>query len=499
MTAHPSSTNYFLPKVITMRASVFFSRMVLGAFVLMGGSVAWGCTSTVQEPDEGLDNSAASEDTKNTQEAVEPSQHWASLEHIKSLRFGGEGADTLWSTARDPSGNIVVTGALGAFADLGDGKGTQDGERNAFVAKFDSDGHLMWTWHFVGNGEADGTAVAVDGDGNVLVTGGFRGKLDAGGVLIHNVNDAGVFLAKLDPKGTLVWCKSFEGSGEALGGAIAADLAGNIWVGGDFAGTLNLGGEILHSAGETDGFVGSFDAQGNHVWSRRLGGKELDSVVSLNASKSDRLLVGGRFGEGDGTQGKGAPKAIAAELDGSGNTLWSVRLNSGSDAWSNAIARGQSGVVAITGGSAGRMQLGTDEITSEAGAFVLVVDPTGKRLWTKASTGTGFDEGTAITIDTDESVVVSGRYDSKTVDLGGGAMSNAGGWDIFVAKYDSRGGHVWSQALGGQSDDQARGVFVDHKGRIGVAGFFAQTLSVGEGSLVSAGAFDGFLTWLKPR
>ena len=93
---------------------------------------------------------------------------------------------------------------------------------DAFVAKLDNTGQLVWNT-FLGGGDmsssgAGGSAIAVDGSGNVYVTGyssatwgnplrAFSGSFDA-------------FVAKLDNTGQLVWNTFLGGGMNDYGNAI---------------------------------------------------------------------------------------------------------------------------------------------------------------------------------------------------------------------------------------------------------------------------------------
>src|SRR5262249_27173838 len=65
---------------------------------------------------------------------------------------------------------------------------------------------------------------------------------------------------------------------------------------------------------------------------------------------------------------------------------------------------------------------------------------------------------------------------------------NAGGYDAYVAKYDSSGGLQWSNQFGTANHDQAYGIAADGAGSVYVTGSTAGDMS---GS--SAGQNDAFL------
>jgi hypothetical protein len=71
-------------------------------------------------------------------------------------------------------------------------------------------------------------------------------------------------------------------------------------------------------------------------------------------------------------------------------------------------------------------------ILSFSGAHAL----TPAHLWSQRFGGTGDDSGRVVAVDGTGNVLVTGTF-TGTVNFGGGDLTSAGGYDIFVAKYDS--------------------------------------------------------------
>jgi hypothetical protein len=72
--------------------------------------------------------------------------------------------------------------------------------------------------------------------------------------------------------------------------------------------------------------------------------------------------------------------------------------------------------------------------------------------------------------------------------LGGDTLSTAGSSDIFLAKFDTSGGHVWSQQFVGgppPGGDHASGVAADADGNVLATGWFQGTVDFGAGPVVS--------------
>ncbi|MBA2524495.1 MAG: hypothetical protein H0V18_01745 [Pyrinomonadaceae bacterium] len=81
-------------------------------------------------------------------------------------------------------------------------------------------------------------------------------------------------------------------------------------------------------------------------------------------------------------------------------------------------------------------------------------------------------------------------------------LTNSGGWDPFVAKYDPDGNYVWARTFGNTAtattDERTWDLAVDASGNVYVAGFFNGTYDLdaspgGVNQLTSAGGTDAFI------
>jgi hypothetical protein len=224
--------------------------------------------------------------------SVNPNVLWADY-------LGGSSVDYGFSVAIDPAGNALVTGQTSAgFTGV---SGNHGGVSDAFVAKFDGNGSLVWVTYLGGSGGDSGRGIAVDGAGNALVTGqtsstdfaGPNGSLANGS--LQGTNDA--FVAKVNSDGTLAWATYLGGSSGDSGTGIAFDPNGNAMVTGsttsaDFAGaTGNHGGN--------DAFVAKVWSDGTQpdgtvAWATYLGGSGSDVANGIAVDTNGNALVAGQ-------------------------------------------------------------------------------------------------------------------------------------------------------------------------------------------------------------
>ncbi len=157
------------------------------------------------------------------------------------------------------------------------------------------------------------------------------------------------------------------------------------------------------------------------------------------------------------------------------------------------IAVDPEGNVYITGTFSGSILFGNTTTASTGGydIFIAKYNSTGTCLWVQKAGGAGADEGRDIAVDTRGNVYVTGQFTGPATF--GGLNLTSSNEDIFIAKYNSLGKVQWVQKAGGPKQDAGNGIFVDFAGYVYVAGFFTDTAVFGSKSLISAGSTDMFV------
>jgi hypothetical protein len=102
---------------------------------------------------------------------------------------------------------------------------------------------------------------------------------------------------------------------------------------------------------------------------------------------------------------------------------------------------------------------------------------------------------TAVAVDADGFLVVAGHNDGS-FSLGGEDLVNADGRDLFVAKLDRDGNHVWSVPFEATGTSYASDLALGQSEEIVVAGYFGGTLGIADPPFVSDGR-DAFVLKLR--
>jgi uncharacterized protein (AIM24 family) len=159
-----------------------------------------------------------------------------------------------------------------------------------------------------------------------------------------------------------------------------------------------------------------------------------------------------------------------------------------------------SGNVVVAGAVQGTVNFGGGSLTSISyvDLFVAKYDGTGRHLWSRrvGSTDTS-NTASGVAVDTKDNVLVTGSF-TGTADFGGQSLTSAGGPDIFLVKYSTAGNRLWARRFGSAGTDRGYAVAVDTSDNVVVTGFFTGTADFGGGPLTSAGGADVFLAKYSP-
>ncbi len=114
--------------------------------------------------------------------------------------------------------------------------------------------------------------------------------------------------------------------------------------------------------------------------------------------------------------------------------------------------------------------------------------------WAKSAGGTKEDYVNSVTTDASGNVYIAGDFLSPTIVIGSTILSNNGGPDMFIAKYDSNGNALWAKSAGRGNIDYASSLVCDGFGNIYAAGtFVSDSITFGSFTLFSKGEDDVFL------
>ncbi|MBK8596410.1 MAG: SBBP repeat-containing protein [Holophagales bacterium] len=174
--------------------------------------------------------------------------------------------------------------------------------------------------------------------------------------------------------------------------------------------------------------------------------------------------------------------------------VFSKRFGGASDQSITSVAVDGAGNVVVTGSFVGTIDFGGGALTSAGSQdiFLAKVNSNGTHLWSKRFGDSTAQAASGVAVDGSGNIYLTG-FMNGTVDFGGGALASAGGQDVFVVRFDAGGNHAWSKRFGDASNQLGTGIAVDGTGSVVQIGTFSGSMDFGGGTLTSAGSTDVFL------
>jgi len=452
------------------------------------------------------------------------------LDWVNSME--GSSYDACKAIALDDAGNVYATGYFSATVDFDAGPGvfnlTSVNAEDAYMAKYDPTGKLVWAKSIGDFRYQAGNAITVDANDNIYVTGIFFGTTDFDpGPAVFNLISAGnedIFVSKFDNNGNFTWAKRFGGPTNDFCNAIKLDAGGNIYFNGYFENTADFdpgtGVFDLVSAGGTDIFVCKLSNNGNLLWAKRIGGPSSDAAYDIDLDAQNNVYSTGFYwATADFDPGPGTYNLTSAAL-GNGYLL---KLTTNGDFIRVADLAGDSRVRCISlkldnSGSlclAGHFDGDADfdpgsgtamlhSVIDDDDIFIGKYDLDFNLQWIKQIEGPSFQKVFDIDVDAADNIYTTGHY-SGTADFDPGTaehkLTAAGDPDIFVLKLKPTGEFVWVAPATGSFFGSGYSLKVDKSNNIYVGGTFEGTKDFDPGpdeiKRTSAGQSESFVEKLR--
>ena len=307
-------------------------------------------------------------------------------------------------------------------------------------------------------------------------------------------------------------CQSCAGT--SLARASAVDGSGNVFVTGEFTGTVRFGTSTLVSVGGEDVFLAKWNTTTRMwTWAASGGGRGSDSGQSIAVSGSN-VYITGLFQStgvpaiaGQSLTGAGGIDVFVAKyVDGGGNFTngWATSGGGAGNDGGRSIAVNGSNVY-VTGSFdsntsfriAGQTLIGMGSDDVFIAKYIDTGSTTFSNSWATGAGGSGFDYGFGVAV-SGSNVFITGAFDSNTnASIAGQMLVGAGLTDIFVGKYIDTGTSFtngWATSSGGSADDVGASIAVNGSNVYVTGGFSSNTnVNIAGQTLAGAGASDIFL------
>jgi len=406
--------------------------------------------------------------------------------------ISGSGIVNLGYSVVDATGNTYLAGTFTQQADFDPGPGitnlTAVGDSDIFVCKFNSSGNFVWAIQLGSTGVDAAEYITQDALGNLYITGRFSGMVDfdpgAGTASLSAQAGTDAFVAKYDSAGHYIWATGFAESGNSTGKAVAVDASANVYVTGNFSGTVSFTTDSSFTAlGGSDVFICKLNAGGITLWGDRIGGTSFNNATGIVADAAGNVYTVGIFQNGtiDLDPGPDSANYLAGtsiiymvKLNTSGGLVWAIQNNAVSaydlkiDAAGNLYTAGRLFGVADMDPGPGTVNIGIARFSTD---YFWELNSDGGYVLAKSYGGYN-TIGDAMSLNFDPL----------------GNLYTAGG-DASFAKWDKNGNQLWGLTYG--YNNPVITIATDAMQRLYTAGNFLHSIDLDPGpDTVIARAYD---------
>ena len=295
-----------------------------------------------------------------------------------------------------------------------------------------------------------------------------------------------VLIVKLDGMtGTEMWRRELR-SERGIANCITITRTGELFVAGDFRGTMRAAGILLQTLNnDRAGFIARYTAEGG-----LLGARKLVGIPSTCTFDSENNIV---YGGGINVLKESFRDGIS----------WSAFLPA-SNGWLE-VAVGPANEIYVVGSHAHAFVLsGSTEIEVAApedvwNLFLAKMSPGGRWSWARSYGGDGHEKARAIEATTRGTIWVLGEPGGVPTNVGGSILPVFGSDDVLLASYEAGSGdHRWSETYGSDENDKVYSLAAGPDGSVAIAGKLGGVADLGNGVFGQPNESTGFVAIYGP-
>ena len=286
------------------------------------------------------------------------------------------------------------------------------------------------------------------------------------------------------------WNKGIGGTAAEKVVDMVVDNNGNTIVTGTFRDTVNFNPpnagtftSLMQSATQfsSDVFVAKYDASGNYLWAKTIGGNTQDEAAGVKVDAQGNIYLLAHFYDSvdydnaPGWQGfmaqPGLSDIILMKYDSNGNIIWAKQIGGPSGDKAVDLALDNQNNIIITGTFFGTADFDPspafDTLTYITIApcsfqtpctpdmFVAKYDSNGNHIWAKQIGSPNNENPRNIECDRNGNIYISGIFvlssDFNLNNTPSAVLNSVGTSDVYIAKYAPNGNYIWAKQLGSSS------------------------------------------------
>lgn len=287
-----------------------------------------------------------------------------------------------------------------------------------FLAKFTTEGSLVWFTYYGGNKSEMTPNIAIDKNGDIYLSGFSFSKtgIASANAFKTTVDSGGDFIAKFTPNGQRLWASYYaERSSVRLNGPkIATDQNNNVYLsnitdkinGLATPGAFMTSGTVLNTGSGLNAYLVKFSPQGQRLWATYFGGGQEIWTDDLKTDVNNNVYLAAYTSSRDHISSPGA------------------------------------------------MYPNMDTLTLDVG-FIVKFNSSGQRMWSTYVHDKEETKVKSLAIDHSENVYIFGfsRWDSGIATAGTHKMNIDSLNDFYIMKLNSGGQKIWGTYYGGSGHE----------------------------------------------
>lgn len=398
--------------------------------------------------------------------------------------IGGSLVDTPSKIIKTIDGGYLVCGTSNSNMS---GNKSQNcyGYVDYWIVKLDMNGNILWEKTIGGSASDDLTSAIETSSGDIILAGSSNSDISYD----KTENSRGAldfWVVKINSLGTIIWDKTYGGSGyERL--MTIDKLNDNELIIGGYSNSDISGDKNENSRGNYDYWMLKIDGNGSIIWQKTIGGSNVDILRSLKYDLDGNILLAG---ESNSTIS--GDRTISQPLSGD---IWLLKLsNSGSIIWqksflaeniSNILVNSSNEYVLLVTRPWSTLPLKTSQLSYTIFSIIFKIDNNGNMIWNYTNYGANPDNITSDLIEVEDGYVYTSNY-QYSIPI-----------KAVVSKISLSGSLVWNHFFETDSNEQIPSICKSNNGLVCVVNSAAN--SFGDKTENSFGQNDYWVVGFQPE
>ncbi|WP_083937817.1 T9SS type B sorting domain-containing protein [Hymenobacter aerophilus] len=436
---------------------------------------------------------------------------------------GGTGDDRGYHIALDASENIFIAGIFSGTSTFGNNTLTSRGSYDIYLAKYNSQGHLLWIQQAGGALHESVHGLCVDETGAAYITGVLNTGVDVvigSSTIARNPGQGGLFLAKFNSQGNTVWVRFAYGLDGyvATSNSVATDGSGNVYLSGIISSSTRFDHLISNSNFNGNMFIAKYNTQGVIQWVKSdIGTTKYNSGLNdknIAVTSTGQIYLVGRYRRGfilgstalpDPAPALNEEDIYIAKFDSQGNPIWVKPFIGLGVETCNGLTLDRIGniILAISfhktiSHANHKFTVNGPQTSSNSDVLILKFTSDGNLQWSQ-QLGGNFTFSPNVTCESDIISGLSTDYEGNIYTyaqlIGMPTLNTNDGTSTFnnhIISYCPSGSMLWSRSAGNLISDLA----ATPKGELLSTGYFEYTRYFDQFTLTSLGSLDMYIAKL---